>query len=370
MRTFCLLLLFWATHCHAQQGTNGPMRFTTFWPCNGNASFCAPRILAEGTIQNDTANQFLRFLGNTKSHAHQLPPKPTVVFNSPGGSVFGGMALGQLIRQRNMDTEMDVSYSRAISLAEDEVFVKNATCASACVLAFAGGHTRTIQTKSSVGIHQFSTPGGNIGDSATQVTIVALAAYLEKMGIHRSLLDVASLVPHTSIKWLTGQEAKAFTLDNSSTPLSPWRIAATPQGLPVLELTQMIGPGRNLYLRVAQFNSYFTLAITLDLNKTIHSPDRILFFPSLEIPEIKLCGDAYCTKGYASKSWVRSESRDRVRFQGVVAFASEDFLKFAGGDTLLISDALPPALSDIGISTNLSKDGLANGIALLRRTPN
>lgn len=83
----------------------GPMRFSTFWPCDGNGSFCGIRILAEGVIQGDTDRQFSQFLARPKLHKHQLPPVPTIVFDSPGGSVAGGMALGRAIRRLAQELE-------------------------------------------------------------------------------------------------------------------------------------------------------------------------------------------------------------------------------------------------------------------------
>jgi hypothetical protein len=119
----------------------GPMRFSTYWPCIGNGSFCGIRILAEGTIQPNTGKVFESFLRNPKQHRHELPPRPTVVFNSPGGSISGGIALGRAIRKNRLDVELEASYTQVTDkdLTKEEILVERAVCASACVIAFAGG---------------------------------------------------------------------------------------------------------------------------------------------------------------------------------------------------------------------------------------
>lgn len=364
-----LVLLALPIECLPQQGESEPMHFSTFWPCSGNGSSCGVRILAEGTIQRDTAKSLARFLATPKLHKHDLPPHPTIVFSSPGGSVSGALALGRLIREKRLGTEVAPIYTRVVegSISREETFRSAPVCASACVLAFAGGHTRTFLQGARVGIHQFSTPNGSIGDGATQVAVVVLATYLTEMGINRGLLDAASLVPPNSLLWLSEKEAKSFELDNTLPAPVYWRITPTSQGLAILEIFQSISPGRQVGLRIAAFNEGCVVAVSLHLEKATHSIDRIRQFPVIELPEVSLCADGRCIKGFASKPWTRSETGTEIRFQGFVSYTIDELQEMSTARTLSISDNFGTALSDVSFSSELSTTGFRSGVALLRR---
>jgi hypothetical protein len=220
------------------------MRFSVFWPCAGNASFCAPRILSEGTIEPDSHRKFAAFMADKSNHLHELPPKPDVCFNSFGGDLAGAIQLGQQIRKLGFDTCLAPQYTRVIpgSGVDQEVFVGNVICASACAFALVGGVNRFIESDSRYGIHQFYGTRGDIGDSATQVTVVALAAYLEEMGVSRSLLDAASLVPSREMYWLSAEELRQLRVDNMAVANAQWQLNALNDGTVIANIVQ-IKPG-------------------------------------------------------------------------------------------------------------------------------
>src|ERR1700687_3171079 len=118
----------------AHAGNSGPMRFSVFWPCRGNAFICAPRILGEGAIERDSDRKFLAFLSNKKSHPHELPPKPNICFDSPGGDLVGAIKLGRLIRKMGLSTCLAPEYA-GVTGGDIEVFARDVVCASACTLA-------------------------------------------------------------------------------------------------------------------------------------------------------------------------------------------------------------------------------------------
>jgi hypothetical protein len=249
----------------AQAGYSGPMRFSVFWPCMGNASFCAPRILAEGTIERDTHRKFTAFLSNTKIHRHELPPQPDVCFNSPGGNLGGAIELGRTIRRLQLNTCLAPDYSRVIegTRGDEEVFVRDAVCASACAFALVGGVDRLLESGARYGIHQFSAVKGAIGDSATQITVVALAAYLEEMGISRRLLDVASLVRPSEMHWLSLSELMQLRVDNMTVVPGRWRLNALDNGSVIAEISQTKpGPQSNVSLTILKNAGWPVLVIT------------------------------------------------------------------------------------------------------------
>lgn len=348
------------------------MRFTTFVPCAGSASFCGVRILAQGVIQRDSGQIFLQFLSNTKAHIFPLPPRPTVVFDSAGGNILGALDLGRAIRRSRMDTEAGTSYSRVKpgNIFEEEAIVDSPVCASACVLAFAGGLTRTVQAGAKLGIHQFSAIGRAIGDSATQITVVALASYFEEMGVDRQILDRASLVSPSSILWLSQSETRSFRLDNGGPGLAPWRITATSQGDAILEVVQPISEGRSVYLRLGSIQGQIVLSTTAVLSKSAYRSDRLAQFPVGEPAEILICSERSCFQGKAIRAWDRRDTESHVQFKSIVTLTISELRALSTANALSIRDNFGTATSDVSLATGLSVSGFSGGVSLLIRQRN
>ena len=245
-----------------------PMRFSTFTPCAGNGSHCGVTILAEGTIEPDTAKKFIAYLLKIKANNPDLPRSPAVSFNSPGGNLSGGIKLGQTIRKLGLDTRISPTYSQVPTgtLYEKE-FRDNVICASACVMAFAGGVNRYVQWGSQVGIHQFTGGEKSIDEGDAQVTVVAIAGHLESMGVNRNLLDMASLVPSNDMYWLADEEVKQLKLDNSETTGTNWTLEATENGEVYAHLIQELPGNRNLVtLLLNKEDGEYILTIIMDMS--------------------------------------------------------------------------------------------------------
>lgn len=231
-----------------------PMRFSVFWPCGGNASFCWPQVLAQGVIERDSAAKFAKFLSDKAAHENELQPGQVISFDSPGGSVAGAVDLGRLIRRLKFDTNLAPEYSRVPVSGQGggpEAFVHDVVCASACTLAFLGGVKRSVADGAKFGVHQFAGQGRNIGDSATQLTMVALAGYVEDMGVDRRMLDLASLVAPNQLFWVSVQQAQALRIDNTLPPRAAWTIKALASGLPYVQVIQSISAGRKVHISLA-----------------------------------------------------------------------------------------------------------------------
>ena len=240
-RTIALLALaVWPALTFGQ--IERPMTFSVFWPCMGNASFCSPRILATGVIERNSHSKLSAFLSDPARAKDFLPQKPDICFNSPGGNLQGGLDLGRLIRRRGLSTCLESDYARVVKgFDEPQVFVTNVVCASSCAFAMLGGVNRFFDMSEDdrvYGVHQFYSSNGSIGDSATQVTVVLLAQYLENMGISRALLDTASLVPPNEIYWLRPQQLVEYEIDNMTTINSPWALNALDDGTVVASVSQ------------------------------------------------------------------------------------------------------------------------------------
>ena len=244
-----------------------PMTFQVFWPCSGNSMLCAPRILAQGVITNETPARFAEFWKSRNSQKHHLPDQPTMVFNSGGGSLAAAMELGRQIRALRIDTAVARSYDRATSVMDSETFVSDAICASACVFAFAGGITRISEEDQALGVHQFAGAARDLGEAAAQITVVILADYLRSMGVDRSILDIGSLVPAKEIRFLSTTEAARASLDNASPRQTDWRLDAAPDGTLAGTATHYL-PIRGLTTKLALFRSSGVIHIAVAVSFT------------------------------------------------------------------------------------------------------
>lgn len=90
------------------------------------------RLQASGTITPGSAEAFGKELARYGEYVK------TVVLNSPGGSVSDALAMGRLIRDRKLATEVEAGK----------------TCASSCPLVLFGGTERRVGAKAAVGVHQ------------------------------------------------------------------------------------------------------------------------------------------------------------------------------------------------------------------------
>ena len=124
-----------------------------------------------------------------------------ITFNSGGGDIAEAVAIGRLIRENLIATE--VPYG--------------SECHSACVFAFAGGVVR--MAPGTIGIHSFYSDdfigSGDFADASevyNEVSVI-LEVYLEEMRIPDDLLDHIKRVPHDEISILGPEEREAYFLE-------------------------------------------------------------------------------------------------------------------------------------------------------------
>ena len=125
------------------------------------------RLQASGTITPGSAEAFAKELAR---HGEYIK---TVVLNSPGGSVSDALAMGRLIREHKLATEVEAGKY----------------CASSCPLMLFGGTERRVGAKAAVGVHQVfavkstdvSAPRDQMSDA--QRISARCQRYLRDMGI-------------------------------------------------------------------------------------------------------------------------------------------------------------------------------------------
>lgn len=157
-----------------------------------------PALAISGTIGPATASWFRAQLDD----AH-LATGDTVLLSSPGGNLSQAMIMGEIIRARGLVT--------AVGTADASGRIKPSYCASACVMAYAGGKVRIGVDGSRLGVHRFvsPTPGPDpVAD--TQRTTGIVLSYMTKMGVASSVVEAMSATE--KIRWLGASEAAAMNL--------------------------------------------------------------------------------------------------------------------------------------------------------------
>ena len=108
----------------------------------GNCDTCN-WIVAEGTITSDTPELFASFISD-KRKTGNIPQYLHI--NSPGGELFAAIKLGDLFRKSEISVFVAKTlgeFDNSGSYIDDRLISRNtAICASACVVAFAGGKRR------------------------------------------------------------------------------------------------------------------------------------------------------------------------------------------------------------------------------------
>ena len=354
-----------------------PMKFESFQPCRGSASFCGVRILASGVIEPTSHRKLAAFIAKAKKD--ELPPLVTIMFDSPGGDMAGGLALGQFIRSRGYDTALEGNVEEEVRIggANGGTAMRRVAastlCASACSLAFFGGRARSMSIDARLGVHQFySRTGSDIGDSATQVTMTKLALYLEDMGVDRRILDFASSAGPSGMFWVPDTLGRELNIDNTRPLLADWQIDADDRGMPSLKVSQAVGPTTDLHLTMKNSGTGVNVTVLAVLAKDAPGIDRQSAFPVGEPLEIEFTSDDHKVVAKATPlvSWklIQKTKDGGAVFGGTAVISHADLQRIAKLQKLRITDNFSNSIRDLSISTSLSVKKLASGAELLVRT--
>jgi len=183
-------------------------------------------IYASGVIQDDSADRLLSFVKERKIQDAR------VYFDSPGGSLVGGLKLGEEIRTLGFETGVKAQdYKYDVG--------PKAVCASACSYAFAGGVHRFFDDgEGSLGLHQFySSNASDLSSSDTQTLSAVVVAYLTRMGVDARSFAVAGLTNSSEMTWLSSADAKSIGLADNGSEATTAEIKIL-SGHPYLKLEQ------------------------------------------------------------------------------------------------------------------------------------
>jgi len=174
---------------------------------------CSNWIQATGEITADTPADFEVFLGSS-----DCMPK-VVRLNSEGGSLRGGVMLGELFRARGFATEVGSGKpnSDVPTPGVRNIYTKTpGSCSSACAMAFLGGVERTLDPESTIGFHVVANRDVSESDLRELTTVESL--YLLEMGVDTRLIHLLIEAGPNVMRGIRSDEARTLRVTSSDSP--------------------------------------------------------------------------------------------------------------------------------------------------------
>lgn len=175
-------------------------------------------IYASGEIDAD-ADKRLTALVAEKN----IPGGSFLYFNSPGGSLLGGIKLGQTIRKHYLFTYIG-QFNPASLLHPNPGY-----CFSACALAFLGGEYRFWTKGSIYGVHRFFWKEHTNNDAdVAQILSAAVVQYINSMGVDTKLFALASEAGSSDAITPTPDELLRLNVVNNGEKPVQWSLESLP----------------------------------------------------------------------------------------------------------------------------------------------
>jgi hypothetical protein len=151
-----------------------------------------------------------------------VTPYSTIYFNSPGGSLYGGMELARTIRKNGFRTGVS-------KLNEDGERVDgNAICMSACSLAFLGGVFRYFHDDDLFGVHRFySNEPSELDGELAQIASAAIISFLAEMDIPPEFFVEMTKAGSQSMRMLNLSQMLQLGIANNGIGQTHWSVTAS-----------------------------------------------------------------------------------------------------------------------------------------------
>ena len=356
-------MLVWAVAVGAKEPAYERMTFREHRSCQDPG--CSRFLLAQGAMDE----------GDEKAleQALDAPNAPNVVvFDSPGGSMVTGLRIGQILRERGVDTRL---VDRV--MGENGVLVDRPVCLSACVYAFMGGVNRTVEPNALIGVHQFRAKNdADASQASAQRAMAILGVYVERMGVDRRILDVAALTSSDSIERINAQEAVELKLDNQARPFKGWQIRATDSGVLMLSgVRQQNGRSTAVVVRLMRSEKDPTLMLVMVARSFLERDERggtmdalaASFNAGLSGGSVCLGATRSCVPMVQAKPWEAVPKEHAVAAFFVVEASA--FERRANGEGFEVVFQGSPTTVAIGPDVVFGGEGLDAGLAALARRP-
>ena len=157
----------------------------------------------------------------------RTPRAAMVVFNSPGGHVGEGEAIGAVIENHRLATGV----------------AAGGQCSSACVLAWAAGARKSIAPDASIGVHNASAAEMNEDDVAQRLDGIRatseMGKWLRRFGAPDNVVNKLLDTPPERMYWLSADDLAAWQVTVTGVPHAPDAVLAPP--LPATKLLNKLG---------------------------------------------------------------------------------------------------------------------------------
>jgi hypothetical protein len=161
-------------------GAPGPARAEDHpAPVSPTVEFGSPyaiRVLRGGGVVEVSGSFSWAVPQNFLAVLAQAPRVRTVRFDSPGGLVKPALEIASIIKDRGLDTDVE------------------RFCASACTLAFLGGHRRVLAPGAKLGFHQAHAP-----NVAPALTDPMMRAAYSRSGVPSAFIDHVLRTPPAAL---------------------------------------------------------------------------------------------------------------------------------------------------------------------------
>jgi hypothetical protein len=202
---------------------------------NGGHIVGSEWIAAEGEIAADSVADLENYL-NTKWNFAKDKFKYEVHLSSPGGSLIGGIRLGEFFRKYRFNTYVAKTVPDGFGYST----LADGACASACAIAFIGGFERHAEADR-LGIHQFyqemslKNPSEKLFDaldmSTQQMVGAILIDYAFRMDVDPRFIAIASATPPNQMHFLSKEEMDSLRVNWRPKEFEPWAIEPSGHGV-------------------------------------------------------------------------------------------------------------------------------------------
>ena len=184
------------------------------------------RIYADGFIDSEAAN---RLEGIIKEN--NISPYSVIYLDSLGGSLFGGIELGRVIKKYGLSTSVGSNVGRTERQHE------SARCFSACALAYLGGTFRYFSDRHAFGVHRFySVDRFEDGEDRAQIISAYILNYLKEVGTPEQFFIEMTRAGPRDMVLLSKAELERIGVVNNGFEAARWSLEALPEPYSALYL--------------------------------------------------------------------------------------------------------------------------------------
>jgi hypothetical protein len=369
-----------------------------FYLAKGEADACGPGcsewIAAEGDIDTGAPHRLRALL--TRLGKRNLP----IFLSSPGGLGMQAIAIGRLLREREMTAGVSKTIPAGCVGASDaacralkrsgQVLPAElrtiASCSSSCVYVLIGAKVRLVPPGARLGVHsgklvqlypdgRVNVPSDSVRSSSAKAHLsesnAQIRRYLQEMRIAPGLFDVISRVPYEQVHILSRDEIAEFGIDARDFQETRWMaVELPPQPLSVMKLLLEAkgGSRKELRLSIIQLACAAQRRVRITYIRGLGS-DEIGATKAVKLVAVKFAAEDRNVLLAGTGSVSRIDAIDTGgSFDRLFTIRPFEFFEAAAGhDKIDIIESDSTASGAQSRTTKLSTEGLPQALTALRR---